>query len=144
MAGQSASSASGVVVAELSLRARSLLSLGMGRNGYVPPSSSMQPGPQHDPDYVAPGSQEHLLGAGNPSDLARNAFGHASALMAELVWAAQLRLAPGVQPTLGPLVYSIPEVARVDRASLILPVAMCCVDHATNDSIASTLISSTS
>ena len=72
----------GGVVAELSLRARSLLSLGMGRNGYVPPTSSMQPGPQHDPDYVAPGSQEHLLGADNPSDLARNAFGHASALMA--------------------------------------------------------------
>ena len=36
-------------------------------------------------DYVAPGSQEHLLGAGDPSDLTHNAFGHASALMQELV-----------------------------------------------------------
>ena len=35
-------------------------------------------------DYVAPGSQEHLLGAGDPADFIYNAFGHASALMQEL------------------------------------------------------------
>ena len=46
--------------AGLSILARSLLSLGMGRNGYVPPTSSSHPRRQHNPDYVAPRLQEHL------------------------------------------------------------------------------------
>ena len=71
--------------AGLSILARSLLSLGMGRNEYVPPTPDSNRRRRYNLDYVAPGSQEHLVGAGDPSDLTHNAFGHASALMQELV-----------------------------------------------------------
>ena len=73
--------------AGLSNLARSLLSLGMGANGYIPPTSDAAREQRGDPDHVAPGTQEHLLGAGDPADLMFNAFGHASALMQELVGA---------------------------------------------------------
>ena len=57
----------------------------MGANGYIPPTSDAARAQRGDPDHVAPGTQEHLLGAGDPADLMFNAFGHASALMQELV-----------------------------------------------------------
>ena len=69
--------------AGLSALARSLLSLGMGANGYIPPTPDDERRRRGN-DYVAPGTQEHLLGAADPTDLVYNAFGHASALMQEL------------------------------------------------------------
>ena len=52
----------------------------MGINGYVPPTPDAERRRRHNLGYVAPGSQEHLLGAGDPTDIMYNAFGHASAL----------------------------------------------------------------
>ena len=74
----------GRAVAGLSIMARSLLSLGMGINGYIPPTPDAERRSRSNLDYVAPGSQEHLLGAGDPLDFMYNAFGHASALMQDL------------------------------------------------------------
>ena len=38
-----------------------LLSLGMGANGYIAPTSDAERERRGDLDYVAPGTQEHLL-----------------------------------------------------------------------------------
>ena len=55
--------------AGLSILARSLLSLGMGANGYIPPTPDAERRRRGNRDYVAPGTQEHLLGAGDPAEI---------------------------------------------------------------------------
>ena len=84
--------------AGLSALARSLLSLGMGANGYIPPTSDAERRRRGN-DYVAPGTQEHLLGAVDPTDFMYNAFGHASALMQELERAYSPAAVENASPT---------------------------------------------
>ena len=84
--------------AGLSALARSLLSLGMGANGYIPPTPDAERRRRGN-DYVAPGTQEHLLGAADPTDFMYNAFGHASALMQELERAYSPAAVENASPT---------------------------------------------
>ena len=104
--------------AGLSALARSLLSLGMGANGYIPPTSDAERRRRGN-DYVAPGTQEHLLGAADPTDFMYNAFGHASALMQELERAYSPAAIENASPTSRPTFTAEREAQDVEYAAAV-------------------------